>query len=137
MGELIPKRLAVSKPEAVVVPSSRRLSFVMTKIFQAAHQIAQRLDQHVGLKILHINTDSGPSITEEEIRGFIDEGREIGVIEDAERDMFSGIFRLGDRRVEALMTPRMEMAWIDVNAPRLRKSGSRSWKSRTFPGACC
>jgi putative hemolysin len=70
-----------------------------------------------GLKILRINTDRGPSITEEEIKSYIDEGQNIGLIEEAERDMVSGIFRLGDRRVEALMTPRMEMAWIDINAP--------------------
>jgi len=116
MGELIPKRLAVSKPEAVVSRLSPVI-FVMTKIFRPLTKLLS-VSTNVGLKILHINTDSGPSITEEEIRGFIDEGREIGVIEDAERDMFSGIFRLGDRRVEALMTPRMEMAWIDVNAPK-------------------
>ena len=116
MGELIPKRLAVSKPEAVVVKLSPVI-FVMTKIFKPLTKLLS-VSTNVGLKILHINTDSGPSITEEEIRGFIDEGREIGVIEDAERDMFSGIFRLGDRRVEALMTPRMEMAWIDVDAPK-------------------
>ncbi|MBG0786348.1 MAG: HlyC/CorC family transporter [Anaerolineaceae bacterium] len=116
MGELIPKRLAVSKPEAVVTRLSPVI-FVMTKIFRPLTRLLS-ISTNVGLKILHINTDMGPSITEEEIKGFIDEGREIGVIEDAERDMFSGIFRLGDRRVEALMTPRMEMAWIDVNAPK-------------------
>ena len=116
MGELIPKRLAVSKPEAVVVRLSP-IIFVMTKIFRPLTRLLS-ISTNVGLKILHINTDSGPSITEEEIRGFIDEGREIGLIEDAERDMFSGIFRLGDRRVEALMTPRMEMTWIDVSAPK-------------------
>ena len=32
--------------------------------------------------------------------------------------MVSGIFRLGDRRVEALMTPRTEMAWIDIESPK-------------------
>jgi putative hemolysin len=115
MGELIPKRLAVSRPEDVVVRLSP-IIFVMTKLFRPLTKLLS-ISTNVGLKILHINTDSGPSITEEEIKGFIDEGREIGVIEDAERDMFSGIFRLGDRRVEALMTSRMEMAWIDVNAP--------------------
>jgi len=115
MGELIPKRLAVSKPEAVVVRLSP-VVFVMTKIFRPLTKLLS-ISTNVGLKILHINTDAGPSITEEEIKGFIDEGREIGVIEDAERDMFSGIFRLGDRRVEAIMTSRMEMAWIDINLP--------------------
>ncbi len=115
MGELIPKRLAVSKPEAVVVRLSP-IIFVMTKVFRPLTRLLS-ISTNVGLKILHINTDSGPSITEEEIRGFIDEGREIGVIEDVERDMFSGIFRLGDRRVEAIMTSRMEMAWLDINSP--------------------
>ena len=102
MGELIPKRLAVSKPEDVVVRLSPTV-FVMTKIFRPLTRLLS-FSTNIGLKILHINMDSGPSITEEEIKGFIDEGREIGVIEDAERDMFSGIFRLGDRRVEAIMT---------------------------------
>ncbi|MBG0770118.1 MAG: HlyC/CorC family transporter [Anaerolineaceae bacterium] len=115
MGELIPKRLAVSKPEAVVIRLSP-VVYVMTKIFKPITKLLS-ISTNVGLKILHINTDAGPSITEEEIKGFIDEGREIGVIEDAERDMFSGIFRLGDRRVEAIMTSRMEMAWIDINLP--------------------
>ena len=68
------------------------------------------------MKIFRINTDKGPTITEAEIRSYIEEGRDIGVIEDAERDMVSGIFRLGDRRIDALMTPRMEVAWIDINA---------------------
>jgi len=115
MGELIPKRLAVSKPEDVVVRLSPTV-FVMTKIFRPLTRLLS-FSTNIGLKILHINMDSGPSITEEEIKGFIDEGREIGVIEDAERDMFSGIFRLGDRRVEAIMTSRMEMAWLDINSP--------------------
>lgn len=116
MGELIPKRLAVSKPEDVVSTLSTVI-YYMTKIFRPLTKLLS-FSTNVGLKILHINTDRGPSITEEEIKGFIEEGRDIGVIEEAEREMFSSIFRLGDRRVEAIMTPRMEMAWIDINAPQ-------------------
>ncbi|MDY6867890.1 MAG: hemolysin family protein, partial [Chloroflexota bacterium] len=48
---------------------------------------------------------------------YLEQGRDIGLIEDAEREMVSGIFRLGDRRIEALMTPRLEVAWIDINIP--------------------
>ncbi len=115
IGELIPKRLAVSRPEDVVSRLSTVI-FYMTKVFRPLTKLLI-FSTNVGLKILNINTDKGPSITEEEIRGFIDEGREIGVIEEAEREMFSSIFRLGDRRVEAIMTPRMGMAWIDITAP--------------------
>lgn len=116
LGELIPKRLAVSKPENVVTalsPAIRRL----TKIFRPLTKLLS-VSTNLGLKVLRINTDKGPSITEEEIKSYLEEGRDIGVIEEAEREMVSGIFRLGDRRVEALMTSRPEMAWIDINSPK-------------------
>jgi len=114
IGELIPKRLAVSKPEKVVIRLSPTIRF-MTKIFRPLTKLLSD-STNLGLKILRINTDKGPTITEAEIRSYIEEGRDTGVIEDAERDMVSGIFRLGDRRIDALMTPRMEVAWIDINA---------------------
>jgi len=115
LGELIPKRLAVSKPENVVSQLSPIIHF-LTKVFRPLTKLLSA-STNLGIKILRINTEKEPSITEEEIKGFIEEGRSIGVIEDAERDMVSGVFRLGERRVDALMTPRMEVAWIDINAP--------------------
>jgi len=115
MGELIPKRLAVSKPESVVIRLSPIIRF-MTRMFKPLTKLLSA-STNLGIKLLRINTDKGPSITEEEIKSYIEEGRDIGVIEEAEREMVSGIFRLGDRCVEALMTPRLELAWIDVNAP--------------------
>jgi len=115
IGELIPKRLAVSKPENVVTRLSPSIRF-LTKVFRPLTKLLSA-STNFGLKILRINTDKGPTITEEEIKSYIEEGRNIGVIEEAEKVMVSGIFRLGDRRVEALMTPRLEMAWIDINAP--------------------
>ncbi|MDY6846051.1 MAG: hemolysin family protein [Chloroflexota bacterium] len=118
LGELIPKRLAVSKPESVVTQLSPAIRF-LSKVFRPLTKLLS-VSTNFGLKILRINTDKGPSITEEEIRSYIEEGRDIGLIEEAERDMVSGIFRLGDRRVEALMTSRMEMTWIDINAPNAR-----------------
>jgi len=115
LGELIPKRLAVSKPENVVTRLSPIIK-LLTRVFRPLTKLLSS-STNLGLKILHINTDMGPSITEDEIKSYIEQGRDIGVIEESEREMVSGIFRLGDRRVEALMTPRLEMAWIDINAP--------------------
>jgi len=115
LGELIPKRLAVSKPENVVTQLSPAIR-VLTKIFRPLTRLLS-VSTNFGLKVLRINTDKGPSITEEEIRSYIEVGKNIGLIEEAESEMVSGIFRLGDRRVEALMTPRTEMAWIDINIP--------------------
>jgi len=112
LGELIPKRLAVSKPENVVTRLSPGIKF-LTKVFKPLTKLLSA-STNLGLKVLRINTDKEPSITEEEIRVIIEQGRDIGIIEDAEKDMVSGVFRLGDRFVDALMTPRTELSWVDL-----------------------
>ena len=118
LGELIPKRLAVSKPEKVVIQLSPTIR-VMTKIFRPLTKLLAT-STNLGLKVLRINTDAGPVITEDEIQAYIEQGRDIGVIEETEKDMFSGIFRLSERRVDALMTPHTEVVWIDLEDSRDR-----------------
>lgn len=54
-------------------------------------------------------------ITEEEIKLILEEGAKAGVIKEIEHDMVESIFRLGNRRVNILMIPRMDIEWIDVN----------------------
>jgi putative hemolysin len=115
LGELIPKRMAVSKPENIVIALSPSIR-TLTKIFLPLTNLLGA-STNFGLKLFRINTDRGPTITTEEIKGYIEEGRGLGLIEEAEQEMLSGVLRLGDRRVEALMTPRLEMTWIDLNAP--------------------
>lgn len=115
LGELIPKRVAVSKPEKIVIALSPTIR-TLTRIFRLLTKLLGA-STNLGLKLFKINTDKGPTITTEEIKGYIEEGRGIGLIEDAEQEMLSGVFRLGDRRVEALMTPRLEMAWLNINSP--------------------
>jgi putative hemolysin len=45
----------------------------------------------------------------------LNEGTQAGVFEEAEQDMVEGVFSLSDQRVNALMTPRNEIVWLDVN----------------------
>ena len=115
LGELIPKRLAVSKPENVVTTLSPAIK-LLTRIFRPLTKFLSA-STNFGINLLQIDTETGPIITEDEIKSYLEQGRDIGLIEESEREMVTGIFRLGDRRVEALMTPRLEMAWIDINAP--------------------
>jgi putative hemolysin len=39
------------------------------------------------------------------------------VVETDERDMIASVMRLADRRATSLMTPRMEIEWIDMSDP--------------------
>jgi putative hemolysin len=56
-------------------------------------------------------------VSEEEIKVLIDQGTQAGVFAEVEQDMVEAIFRLGDRRVGSLMTPRPEIIWLDLEDP--------------------
>jgi putative hemolysin len=73
-------------------------------------------------------------ITEEEIKLILEEGTQAGVIREIEHDMVESIFRLGNRRVNILMIPRMDIEWVDVHtSPEdLRKKLDSSIHNR-FP----
>lgn len=73
-------------------------------------------------------------VTEEEIKHMLVEGTEAGVIQEAEHDMLESIFRLGSRRVNVLMTTRMDIVWLDIkeNPVKLREQVENSTFNR-FP----
>jgi len=115
IGELVPKRIALSNAEkiaALVARPMRGLSIIATPI---VHLLSSATD--VTLKLLGIQSLANEEINEEEIRMMIHQSAEAGTIETAERDMVESIFRLDDRTLESIMTPRPEIIWLDINAP--------------------
>lgn len=117
IGELVPKRIALNNPE--------RIAMVMVRTMQVLSAISSpfirllSLSTEGILRLIGLRPSSEPPITEEEINVLIEEGTQIGTFEAAEQDMIERIFRLGDRRVSALMTHRPDIIWLDVNDPLL------------------
>ena len=113
LGELIPKRIAVSKPEDVVT----KLSPMIRGLTNAVRPLTKLLSgsTNLGIKIFNIDVTREPAITEEELKGYIQEGRQTGVFDEAEQTMVDGVFRFTDRRVDAIMTPHTELDWIDLD----------------------
>jgi len=56
-------------------------------------------------------------VIEEEIHALLQEGSESGAIEAQEREMVRNVFRLDDRPVESLMTPRADIVYLDTTLP--------------------
>lgn len=56
-------------------------------------------------------------VTEEDILVALEIGAKAGAIEEAEQEMVENIFRLGDRRVGLLMSPRVDIDWLDLEDP--------------------
>ena len=112
IGELVPKRLALNYPERV----SSMVAIPMSLLARVASPIVFLLgiSTDLVLRILGIRPSGEPTVTEEEIRVMIEQGTEAGMFEQAEEDIMKRVFRLGDRRVSSLMTPRLEIVWLDL-----------------------
>lgn len=131
-GELVPKRLALNNPE--------RLASFVAQPMHALSRLAAPFVRFLSfsssavLRIFGVQPSNDPPVTEEEIKVLIEQGTQAGIFEEAEQDLVESVFRLGDRRVSALMTPRLDIIWIEAKAAdaEIRRIMSQSHFSR-FP----
>jgi len=117
IGELVPKRIALNNPERIAMFMVRTMQ-VLSAISSPFIRLLSLSTEGI-LRLIGLRPSSEPPITEEEINVLIEEGTQIGTFEAAEQDMIERIFRLGDRRVSALMTHRPDIIWLDINDPLL------------------
>lgn len=89
------------------------MSFVST-IFSPVVWVLEKSCDLV-LRMLGVKPHEEMPVTEEELLVQLDEGTQAGVFKEAEQEMVEGVFSLSDQRVNALMTPRNEIVWLDVN----------------------
>ena len=114
IGELVPKQIALRNPEKIAV----RVAPAMTAIAKIASPVVSLLDisGRAVLRALGYEALAEHRVTDEEIRTLMAEAETAGVIEPGERAMIAGVMRLGDRPVQAVMTPRREVDMIDLTA---------------------
>ncbi len=113
IGELIPKRIALNNPEKIASSVAGVMRFISRITAPLTSLLSASTD--LGVRILGMKPSGEPPITEEEIRVLIDQGTEVGVFGEAEQDMVEGVFRLNERSINAIMTPRTEIAWLDAD----------------------
>ena len=115
IGELAPKRLALSNPE----PIACAVAPTMAVLARATAPVAAILDLSSRLifALFGRTSSSQNAVTEEEIKSLVTEAATSGVIENAEHQMITGVLRLGDRSARAVMTPRTDVDWLDADLP--------------------
>lgn len=142
LGELAPKRIAMAAPEAIaslVAPTMALLATVSGPIVWTLKASTDAL-----LIVLGLNRKKQVDVTEEEIHALIDEGHSAGLIEPEEREMITGVLRLGDRSVRAVMTPRPDIVWLDplksdeenLTIIRAVSTGRRNTFAKSLDGRC-
>jgi putative hemolysin len=112
IGELVPKRIALSNPEAIACAVAQPMRWLSRTGAPLVHLLGRSTDAL--LSLLGIAIASEPVLTEEEIRALIRQGAESGVLEEAEHELVQRVFHLADRPVRAIMTPRTEIRWLDL-----------------------
>ncbi len=113
IGELAPKRLALSAPERIAIA----VAGPMRRLARAVAPLVWLLSTSTDLlmRLLGFRPGSEPAVTEEEIRVMIAQGAQAGVLTRAETEVVQNVFRLADRTVSSVMTPRLDIVWLDAD----------------------
>jgi putative hemolysin len=112
IGELVPKRLALANPEKIAAVLAAPMR-VLARIAAPFVFVLSRITDAI-VSMLRVSTRA-EAVTEEEIKGMIEEGARSGVFLEAESEMVGRVFQLGDLAVSALMTPRQKVTVLDVD----------------------
>jgi putative hemolysin len=115
VGELLPKRLALYNPERIGSAMAGFMQFLSRLGAPAVGLISGSTS--LMMRLLQLRPTETPPVTEEEIKVMMEQGTEAGVFEEAEHDIVKSIFKLGDRGVSALMKPRRDVVWLDLDDP--------------------
>lgn len=113
IGELVPKNIALNRPEKIASLFSRPMNTITWITSPVVWVLSQ--STALVLKIIRIREASDAAITEDEIKAHIAHGTELGVLEKTEQELIESVIRLDDRQVTAIMTSRMKIMWLDLD----------------------
>jgi putative hemolysin len=115
IGELVPKRIAISHAERIAAAFAR----IMRTLSRIGAPIEWFLSASTDLvlRLLPLQHGGSTPVTDEEISFMLREGTAAGHIPQAETEIVEMALRLGDRRASTVMTPRTQIEWLDLDDP--------------------
>lgn len=112
-GEILPKTAAKAHAEGI----SLTYAFVIDKLMWLLTPVIFIIDKLSGfmMKLLHIDASVKDSMTENELKTYVDVSHEDGVIETEEREMIYNVFDFSDAVAKDIMIPRINMVTVEKN----------------------
>jgi len=109
LGELLPKRVGMSRPESIAKSVARPMILLSRITYPFIWLLG--ISTSLLVKIFNVKpTDN--NLTEEEIKALITES---DAIEETEQEIIERVFHLGDRNITSLMTHRTDIEWLDIH----------------------
>ena len=115
IGELAPKRLALLRPEQIALWVALPMHWLATLARPVVKVLTFSTDGV--LRLLNVRDSHDPDVTEADIMSLIEVGTRVGVVDQDEAEMVDGVFLLDDVRADAIMTPRTDVQWLNIDAP--------------------
>jgi len=109
-GEIIPKSFGKRYADEIALYISHTLYFTI-------HIFKPLTILFIGIKKLILKDSATPmiTVTEDELETIIDTMEEEGTIDEDDAEMLQSVLDLREKRVYEIMTPRVDMAAIDIN----------------------
>ena len=133
IGELIPKRIALSNPEKIAASVIVPIRF-FTILFYPVERFLTFFSDGI-LKILGIKPNQNPPVTEEELKVMLREGRDAGVFHEVEQNLAENMLTLDDKGTHGYLTQRVDVLFFERDtAPEdVRKAVLENPETETFP----
>ena len=112
IGELVPKRLALTHPEAVASVIARPMVILARVARPIVLLLSVSTDSIVRLFGIRQTKQSG--VTVEEIRVMLEQGAEEGVFKPTEHELVTNVLNLDERHVGSVLTPRSNVIYLEV-----------------------
>jgi putative hemolysin len=114
IGELVPKRLALTHPEAIASLIARPMQILAAVGRPLVFLLSVSTDAI--LRVLRVRQVKQPAVTVEEIKVLLEQGAEEGVFEATEHELVTNVLNLDERHVGTVLTPRSDVVYLDVRA---------------------
>ncbi len=118
LGELAPKSLALQRSEGTalrVVKPLRVFLFLLRPAIRALNGLGNLVLRLFGLRT---GTVAESLHSPEELKLLVSASQEGGLLQEAQQELVERILNIGDRRINDIMTPRVDVDWIDMNDDR-------------------
>ncbi|MDQ5920885.1 MAG: magnesium and cobalt exporter, family [Pseudomonadota bacterium] len=113
-GDIIPKRIALVYPETIAValaPINSKIMYIATPLVNVFAYLSDKI-----LTLFAIPINKEQYVSAEDIEDLFEAGAQSGLLVKTEKDLLDNVWRMDERQVSALMTPRSEIVYIDITA---------------------
>jgi putative hemolysin len=118
LGELAPKSLALQRSEGTALWVVRPLGLFLFLLRPAIVTLNGLGNLVLRLCGLRPGTGEGSLHSPEELKLLVSASQEGGLLQHTQREVVERVFNIGDRRISEIMTPRLDVDWIDVDDDR-------------------